>query len=643
MNRTINQHSSKIFFLLTLFFCMGIFGFQLDQPEWPVKISANVSPQTARPDEVVTVNMMAEMDPKWHIYAIHKIADGPFPTNIKVEAEEFAETIGDVIEPEPITKFDDGFQINTHYHEGTVTFKIPVKVKSDIETGEYTINSTILYQACDPSICYPPKDETFDLQLIVESGEVRSKYSEFASGVITDGDNIDLNAAIARGFGSFVLLAISMGLLALLTPCVFPMIPITVSYFTKQGEQEGGQPLKQATVYSLGIVATYTILGLLLAVTLGASGANQLAANPWVNLFIGGLFVYFALSLFGMYEIQLPSALRQFSLKQEGRGGYVGTLFMALTFTLTSFTCTVQFVGLLLVAAVQGDWLWPIIGMLFFSAAFALPFFFLALFPQYLARMPKSGGWLNSVKVVMGFLELAAAFKFLSNTDLIWQWGFFTRNIVLAAWVVIVFLTGLYLMGKIRLSHDSELKTIGAPRLILCLFMFTFSIYMARGLVNQPIHGLIESYLPPVIKSGTGEVMSLDSHKSQLDWHLDFDEGLLLAQQTGKPVFLNFTGYTCTNCRWMESNVFTEPAVINRLDKYVLIELFTDGGENHEENQKMEIERFGTAALPFYVILNSENEEVARFPGLTRNLDRFIQFLDKGLTYGGSVVYTHPF
>ena len=197
-----------------------------------------------------------------------------------------------------------------------------------------------------------------------------------------------------------------------------------------------------------------------------------------------------------MYEIELPSALRQFTLKQEGRGGYVGTLFMALTFTLTSFTCTVQFVGLLLVRAVQGDWFWPALGMLIFSAAFALPFFFLALFPQYLARMPKSGGWLNSVKVVMGFLELAAAFKFLSNTDLVWQWNFFTRPVVLTAWVVIVFLTGLYILGKIRLPHDSPLETIGVPRLIFSIILLTFSIYMARGIVGQPIHGLIDSYLP---------------------------------------------------------------------------------------------------------------------------------------------------
>ncbi|HCK16552.1 TPA: hypothetical protein DHW51_20665, partial [Candidatus Poribacteria bacterium] len=223
---------------------------------------------------------------------------------------------------------------------------------------------------------------------LVEEGSPRYEKSKLeATDVIVGDDNIDLDNVIAKGMLSFILLSVSMGFLSLLTPCVFPMVPITVSYFIKQGEHEEKKPLAQAFIYSLGIIITYTVLGLILAITLGASGANQLAASPWVNLFIGFLFVYFAFSLFGMYEIQLPAALRRFSFKQEGRGGYVGTLFMALTFTLTSFTCTVQFVGLLLVAAVQGDWLWPLIGMLFFSAAFAVPFFFLALFPQYLAKM----------------------------------------------------------------------------------------------------------------------------------------------------------------------------------------------------------------------------------------------------------------
>jgi len=333
-----------------------------------------------------------------------------------------------------------------------------------------------------------------------------------------------------------------------------------------------------------------------------------------------------------MYEIELPASLRQFTLRQEGRGGYVGTLFMALTFTVTSFTCTVQFVGLLLVRAVQGDWLWPFIGMLFFSAAFALPFFFLALFPQYLSKLPKSGGWLNSVKVSMGFLELAAAFKFFSNTDLVWGWDVFTRPFVLATWVVIVFLTGLYLIGKIRLPHDSELATIGVPRLMLSIVLFSFALYMGRGLFGQPIHGLIDSYLPPATRAESGSLAQQDSQHDGLKWILDYDEGIAMSEMTGKPMFVNFTGYTCTNCRWMETTIFVLSDVISRLENYILIELFTDSGPRRMEYQQMEIDRFGTAALPFYVILSPDSEEIARFPGLTRDTRKFIQFLEKGLT-----------
>ncbi|MDP7654057.1 MAG: cytochrome c biogenesis protein CcdA [Candidatus Marinimicrobia bacterium] len=585
----------------------------------PVKVEIRLSEDRVTAGDQLILITTVTLDEGWHIYAINEKIDGPIATVIDVAGSGIIRSVGKTREPTPIKKYDSGFQKDTYFHEGIVVFETPIELDPLIIPGSNTLNASILYQACNASLCLPPKSETAKLDF-----------------------------EISTGFGSFFLLSISMGLLALLTPCVFPMIPITISYFTKQGEIEGRNPVKQASVYSAGIIATYTVLGLLLAVTLGASGANQLAASPWVNLFIGGLFIYFALSLFGMYEIELPSALRQFTLKQEGRGGYVGTLFMALTFTLTSFTCTVQFVGLLLVRAVQGDWFWPALGMLIFSAAFALPFFFLALFPQYMARMPKSGGWLNSVKVVMGFLELAAAFKFLSNTDLVWQWNIFTRPVVLTVWVVIVFLTGLYILGKIRLPHDTPLETIGVPRLILSIILLTFSIYMARGIIGQPIHGLIDSYLPPKIQGGMvaaptfgarggGTVLNesiseLDVSSAHNGWIRDYDEGVKVAEELGKPIFLNFTGITCTNCRWMETNMFTEPEVVELFDNFVLIELFTDMGPRSKEWQKMEEQRFGTVALPYYVILSSDGqEEIASFAGMTPNLQQFVRFLNRGL------------
>ncbi|MFQ6612194.1 MAG: protein-disulfide reductase DsbD family protein [Fidelibacterota bacterium] len=609
----------------------GLFGILQAQISTPVTINASVD-GPARAGEVVRVKVDAAMDPEWHIYALRDVGTGPIATSVHVFGPG-VEAVGVVEEDPPIEKYDEGFQTNTRYHAGGANFKVPVLLKKDLSLGPQELTATVLYQVCNPSICYPPREDSVTVILNIEDGSPRPEKTHFepVKPVATPG-NLNLAYLISKGFWSFVFLSISMGFLALLTPCVFPMIPITVSYFTQQGEVDGRHPLKQSMVYTLGIIATFSILGFILAITLGASGANQLAANPWVNLFLGALFVYFALSLFGMYEIQVPAKLRQFSLKQEKRGGYAGILFMAVTFTLTSFTCTVQFMGLLLVAAAQGQWFWPMLGMVLFSAAFALPFFFLALFPQYLAKMPKSGGWLNSVKVVMGFLELAAAFKFISNMDLVWGWGFFSHKMVLSTWAGIMLITGIYLLGKIRLPHDSKIEYISAPRMLLSLGFLTFGLYLSSGLFGQKINGLIYSYLPPIIEAETGAVKTNGaSTAEQFNWYNDLEAGLLEARRTRKPVFIDFTGYTCTNCRWMEANIFTNPAVKARFNEMVMVQLYTDGGENYRANQQYEIDRFGTAALPFYVILSPENEVIVTFPGMTRDLDKFLDFLDFGL------------
>ena len=623
MNRFI-----KTIILIGLFSISHLWG----QFESPVTLSAKAE-SSVRAGEVVNIIVTAEMDAEWKIYALRDQGEGPIATRVVVTGE-IIEASGLVWEDEPVEKYDDGFLTMTRTHQGGAIFKAPILVKSDLSPGKYNLSVNVLFQVCNASLCYPPKEEVLTIAVTVEGGTARDDRTDMVlvTEVFDNFGNINLDAAIDEGFFSFVILAFSMGLLALLTPCVFPMIPITVSFFTHQGETGEGKPIINAIIYTLGIIATFSILGIILALTLGASGANQLAANPWVNIFIAALFIYFALSLFGMYEIELPSALRQYSLKQEGRGGVMGTLFMAVTFTLTSFTCTVQFVGLLLVAASQGQWFWPMIGMVVFSAAFALPFFFLALFPQYLAKMPKSGAWLNSVKVVMGFLELAAAFKFISNTDLVWGWGFFSHNTVLAVWAVLMLLTGIYLLGKIQLPHDSPLSSISVPRLMLSTAFLTFGLYLTSGLFGQKIHGLIYSYLPPIVESESGAVQTNGaSMAEEFNWYRNLDEGLAEARATGKSVFIDFTGYTCTNCRWMEANTFTKAEVKHRFSEMILVQLYTDGGPNHRENQQYEIDRFGTAALPFYVILSPDDVVITTFPGMTRSLDDFLDFLDKGL------------
>ena len=598
----------------------------------PVTLSAKIE-STARAGEVAKVVVTAKMDSEWKIYALRDQGEGPIATRVTV-LDDIIKDSGLVEEDEPIEKYDDGFLTVTKTHQGGAIFTAPILLNEDISPGTYDLKVVVLFQVCNESLCYPPKEEFLIVPITIEPGEAREDRLDIVlvSDVFDRSGNINLEAAIDQGFFSFVLLAISMGLLALLTPCVFPMIPITVSFFTQQGESGQGKPLKNAIIYTLGIIATFSILGFILALTLGASGANQLAANPWVNLFIAALFIYFALSLFGMYEIEVPEKLRHLSLKQEGRGGVIGTLFMAVTFTLTSFTCTVQFVGLLLVAASQGQWFWPLIGMIVFSAAFASPFFFLALFPQYLAKMPKSGGWLNAVKVVMGFLELAAAFKFLSNTDLVWGWGFFSHNAVLAVWSVLMLLVGFYLLGKIQLPHDSPLASVSVPRLMLSAAFLTFGLYLTSGLFGQRIHGIIYAYLPPVVEADTGAVSTNgNSMAEEFKWYRDLDQGLTEAKATGKVVFIDFTGYTCTNCRWMEANIFTKREVKDRFNEMILVQLYTDGGPNHRENQEYEIDRFGTAALPFYVIISPYDEIITTFPGMTRDLENFLDFLDEGL------------
>ncbi len=437
---------------------------------------------------------------------------------------------------------------------------------------------------------------------------------------------------------AFIWLAMGMGALSLLTPCVFPMIPITVSYFTKHAAKSRAEAMRNAFIYSIGIILTFTALGLALALIFGAGGVNQLAANPWVNLLITAIFLGFALSLFGAYLIQIPPNLlgKLHLVSGKTDSGYIGTMLMGLTFTLTSFTCTAPFVGTLLVMASQGNWKWPLLGMLAFSTVFAIPFFVFALAPQLLSQLPKSGSWLNSVKVVMGFLEIAAAMKFLSNADMIWGWGIFTRQIVLAVWVAIGLLTVLYLLGKFQMSHDAPLQNVSALRAICAIVFLSISVWLTTGLFGHPL-GEIESFLPPPPETAASGTVATNSasggqQPAELTWILnDYNAALAQAKAQNKPIFIDFTGYTCTNCRWMEANIFPRKEVRSRLDKFIRVRLYTDGdGEVYDKQQQMEKDRFGTVALPLYAIISPADSPVATFAGLTRKVDEFTGFLAKG-------------
>ena len=594
-------------FFLTLSF-LNILWAQFSDPA-----QFTVSIDDVNQGEVAIIDVNAELDFTWRIYAVYDVPEGPSSTKFIIESD-IVNKSGRIIEPEPIEKFDEGFGNITKYHEGTPKFSIPLELKDDLPNGIYNVDVIIDYQVCNNSLCYPPNQITKTATFSIKSGPVRSDFvfENF------DFDKESILAIADNNISSFLILAMSMGFLALLTPCVFPMIPITISFFMHRSENTNSSPVKSATVYMLGIVLTFTFLGMMLAILLGASGANQLAANPIVNMFIAFLFIYFAMSLFGFYEIEIPESLRRLSLQKENSEGYVGILFMALTFTLTSFTCTVQFMGLILVAASQGEWFWPIIGMLIFSLAFASPFFFLALFPHYLTKLPQSGGWLNSVKVVMGFLELAAAFKFISNTDLVWNWNIFTYEVVLYLWALIMLLTGLYIFGLIKFKNDSPV-TFSIQRSLFALSFILFGTYLAAGNHGYDINGNIKSYLPP------------KKYQSNLVWNNNLDDAFIIAKEQNKNIFIDFTGVTCTNCRWMETNIFSINSVEELMSQYVLVSLYTDAGEGYLEKREYQINRFETAALPYYVILDNNDKVLSEFPGLTRNVEEFKDFLKTGL------------
>ena len=591
-----------------------------------------VAPKTARVGEAVAVWIDVDLSDDWHIYSATTPPGGPYPTEFVLSGEGFRQ-VGAVIQPRPIVEYDPNFEMNVEYYHPKVRFGVRAEVGEGM-LGERVLTGEVIYMLCNATQCLPPNTYAFEIPVMVEAGPARAEYvfsAVEAPAVPLDGTGsvADVERAITEGLSAFLYLSLWMGFLALLTPCVFPMIPITVSFFTKQETQSRRESVTKSLAYCGGIIFTFTGLGMVLAATLGASGAALFAANPWVNLLITAIFVAFALALFGLFEIRLPYGLLN-KLNQVQGGSYGAILIMGFTFSLTSFTCTAPFVGTLLVLTAQGTWAWPILGMLVFSAAFASPFFFLALFPQALSSLPQSGGWLNSVKVVMGFLELAAALKFLSNVDLVWQWGIISREVFIAGWIAIFLLCGFYLLGKIRLPHDSVLDTIGPLRLLASSGCLAFGLYLMTGLFGAPL-GEWDAFFPPY--GSYGEIAKIRSGEPELTWRDDYEAGLAEAKATNKPVFIDFTGYACTNCRWMEANIFPEKEVHALLKQFVRVQLYTDGrGEKYERNRDLQEANFGTVALPLYAIMTPEGKEITHFPGMTRDVDVFVRFLKQGLS-----------
>ncbi|MCB0280170.1 MAG: thioredoxin family protein, partial [Calditrichaeota bacterium] len=545
----------------------------------------------------------------FHIYGLNKV-EGPIATAIRYDSIPFS--LLDIGQPKP--HFDEGFQVNVNWYSGSGRFLIEVPS----EQFDLQRQVTILYQLCTESFCYPPKETAIALT------ESKTEFKQ-AENISAD---FSYTAIKNQSFWGFILFAISTGFLALLTPCVFPMIPITVSFFTKHAEATKKDAIKFALFYGLGIVLTFTGFGFLVSVLFGAPGVQNFAANPIVNLFIGLTFIAFALSLFGIYDIQLPNSWLNKVNKLGLKPGKVGLFFAGVAFALVSFTCTVQFVGLLLVQATHGDWLYPLFGMLVFSAAFASPFVLLAIFPQLIAQMPKSGGWLHATKIVMAFVEIAAAFKFFSQSDLVWDLELLTRPVLLCIWIILFVLTALYLFGLIKLSDQDKVNRIGFVRTVVAAFFLFISVYLISGLGGKPLQADIDSYLPPMEYGTKFSFSSAVSHsESELDWIENYEQGLEAAKQSGKLIFIDFTGKTCTNCRWMEKNMFTRPEIESAMKKFTLLRLWTDFGEQKEFNQNLQLNMFQTVAQPYYAIIDTGGKLIRSFPGMTRNANDFESFL----------------
>ena len=586
----------------------------------------------------------------WHIYDVKEYNNGPISTSVKLEGE--AKAIGALTLTSNVKEeYDSAFGMVIGTCEGAVSMLL--KVESNAATPKQ-IKAIIEWQACREGACSAPEEQEINITLPA-TAELNSDANTTTTGSIRD-------AQSGKSLWSTILEAILWGFVALLTPCVFPMVPMTVSFFLKKsGDKTKGRFM--AMMYGLSIVALYTIpIAIIILITYFAGGDSGIVfifnwlATHWIpNLLFFIIFMIFAASFFGAFEIVMPTSLVNKADAKSEKGGLFGVFFMALTLVLVSFSCTGPIVGTILIKSTQGEIWEPIITMLAFSAAFALPFTIFAFVPSLLKNLPKSGGWLNSVKVVLGFLELALGLKFLSVADQIYGWGILDREVYLALWIVIFTLLGFYLLGKIRFANDSPAGHLTVTRLILSIIVFSFVVYMIPGMWGAPLKA-ISGYLPPiesqdfVISSNSvaTDGAAKSSTISNSNKVYNFKEALRLSEQSGKPIFLDFTGKACVNCREMEARVLSNSRVQQILsENYIVLELYgdtrnplpesewvkTSGGTllktDGKVNSNLLLERYGVNAMPYYLLLDSKGNPLTAPRGYNLNVEEFIAYLQQ--------------
>ncbi len=611
-------------FAVPLLIASCAFAQKADQVKWDLSLE----PVSAAPGSKVLARMVGHIDAGWHMYSLSTAA--AIPTTIQLAPNPVVERFR-VLQPPPTRAFDPNFNSDTETFRDQVTFIVELELKKEAPAGLADVSVTARYQTCNDKVCIPPVRRTATASLKIDPGvktaavAIPAGYSEGhppAAGATPQGQT-----AQSQGWWGFLAVAFGFGLASIFTPCVFPMIPITMSYFLNRDSGERKDSITQAVVFCLGIIVLFSGLGLLATAIIGPFGIVKLGGSPWVNGLIAALFIAFGLSLLGAFEITIPSSILTRLNKSSEKGGFGGTLLMGLTFSLASFACVGPFVGTLLAASVGGGMARPVAGMLTFAAGLALPFFLLALFPGYLKRMPRSGGWLARVKVVLGFVILAWSLKYLSAVDQVVGWNVLTRNWFLAAWIVLAAVAGLYLLGFVRLEGIKPDEKLGIGRLLTAMAFLVFAISLVPGLIGGKL-GWVDTYVPQ------GETASVagGAPQSGLAWMKNqYREALDQARRDGKLVFVNFTGYACANCHWMEANMFTRPEIAGALKNFVLVELYTDGTDQaSDDNQKLELAKFNTIATPFYAIIDPNESVLATYPGRTTDPKEYLAFLSSG-------------
>ena len=664
----------------------------------PVKWKIKLDDKGGAPEKEIVFTATA--DKGWHLYDMNLPEGGPVSTSFTFETLNGAELIGQPVPSvKPTTVYDEQFAMNLRWYPGTVSFIQKLKVT---DPAKFKAEGEVEFMACNDETCLPPDQIPFsfdkksihvdpalaanssttevdkedattvqpDTQVVAEDAselntpdptakETPATTSPKASDSLTDSPNLwspvidqlkafgDSTVSAADTSWLFIFFAGFLGgLIALLTPCVWPMIPMTVSFFLKR-TKDRKKAIRDAITYGLSIIVIYLVMGLLITGIFGASALNDLSTNAIFNILFFLLLVVFAVSFFGAFELVLPASwTSKLDSKADSTTGILSIFFMSFTLVLVSFSCTGPIIGTLLVqAASMGTAVGPAIGMFGFALALSIPFSVFAIFPNMLQSMPKSGGWLNSVKVVLGFLELALALKFLSVADLAYGWRLLDREAFIVLWIVIFSLLGVYLLGKIKFSHDSEVKYVSVPRLFMAIISFAFAIYMVPGLWGAPLKA-ISAFAPPLY------TQDFNLYKNEVHAAFDdYESGMAYAKKVNKPVMIDFSGFGCVNCRKMEASVWTDPKVKQMLENdYVLITLMVDDKTKLpqpieiQENGKtrklktigdkwsyLQRSKFGSNAQPFYILLNDEGQPLGPSYAFNEDVSKYIQFLQNGL------------